>query len=114
MVLLYGTCVFACLIISQSCPTLVTQLTVTFQDPPSMGFSRQEYFGGLPYPSPGDLPDPGIRPRSPAFRQTLYQLSYKGRPLCSAGNYIQYPVINHSEKDYEKECLFVKLNQLAV
>ena len=35
--------------------------------PPSMGFSRQEYGSGLPFPSPGDLPDPGIEPRSPAL-----------------------------------------------
>ena len=33
----------------------------------SMGFSRQEYCSGLPFPSPGDLPDPGIKPRSPAL-----------------------------------------------
>ena len=33
-----------------------------------MGFSRQEYWRGLPFPSPGDLPNPGIQPRSPAFR----------------------------------------------
>ena len=37
------------------------------QAPPSMGFSRQEYWGGLPFPSPGNLPDPGIKPRSPAL-----------------------------------------------
>ena len=35
--------------------------------PPSMGFSRQEYWSGLPFPSPGDLPHPGIKPRSPAL-----------------------------------------------
>ena len=34
----------------------------------SMGFSRQEYWSGLPFPSPGDLPDPGIEPRSPALQ----------------------------------------------
>ena len=34
----------------------------------SMGFSRQKYWSGLPFPSPGDLPDPGIKPRSPAFQ----------------------------------------------
>ena len=34
--------------------------------PLSMGFSRQEYWGGFPFPSPGDLPDPGIEPESPA------------------------------------------------
>ena len=42
--------------------------TVAYQAPPSMGFSRQEYLSGLPFPSPGDLPDPGIKPRSPAFQ----------------------------------------------
>ena len=41
-----------------------TPWTVAYQAPPSMGFSRQEYWSGLPFPSPGDLPDPGIEPRS--------------------------------------------------
>ena len=40
--------------------------TVAYQAPPSMGFSRQEYWSGLPFPSPGDLPDPGIEHGSPA------------------------------------------------
>ena len=42
--------------------------TVAYQAPPSMGFSRQECWSGLPFPSPGDLPDPGIKPRSPALQ----------------------------------------------
>ena len=46
----------------------VTPWTVAYQAPPSMGFSRQEYWSGLPFPSPGDLPDPGIEPGSPAFQ----------------------------------------------
>ena len=41
-----------------------TPWTVAYQAPPSMGFSRQEYWSGLPFPSPGDLPDPGIKPGS--------------------------------------------------
>ena len=45
-----------------------TPWTVAYQAPPSMGFSRQEYWSGLPFPSPGDLPDPGIKPRSPALQ----------------------------------------------
>ena len=44
----------------------VTPWTVAYQVPPSMGFSRQEYWSGLPFPSPGDLLDPGIEPGSPA------------------------------------------------
>ena len=46
----------------------VTPRTVAHQAPPSMEFSRQEYWSGLPCPSPGDLPDPGIEPRSPALQ----------------------------------------------
>ena len=54
---------------SLSCVRLFATLwTVAYQAPPSMGFSRQEYWSGLPFPSPGDLPDPGIEPGSPAFR----------------------------------------------
>ena len=42
--------------------------TVAYQAPPFMEFSRKEYWSGLPFPSPGDLPDPGIEPGSPAFQ----------------------------------------------
>ena len=42
--------------------------TAAYQVPPSMEFSRQEYWSGLPFPSPGDLPDPGIEPRSPSLQ----------------------------------------------
>ena len=45
-----------------------TPWTVAYQAPLSMGFSRQEYWSGLPFPSPGDLPYPGIEPRSPALQ----------------------------------------------
>ena len=54
--------------IPQSCPSLCNPMDSSLhQDPPSMGFSRQEYWSGLPFPSPGNLPDPGIKPRSPAL-----------------------------------------------
>ena len=45
-----------------------TPWTVAYQAPPSMGFSWQEYWSGLPFPSPGDLPNPGIEPGSPALQ----------------------------------------------
>ena len=44
-----------------------------------MGFSRQEYWSGLPFPSPGNVPDPGIKPGSPAL-QVDYRLNNKGSP----------------------------------
>ena len=46
---------------------LTTPWTVAYQAPPSMGFSRQEYWSGLPSPSPGDLPNTGIEPGSPSL-----------------------------------------------
>ena len=46
----------------------VTPWVVAYQAPPSMGFSRQEYWSRLPFPSPRDLPNPGIEPRSPALQ----------------------------------------------
>ena len=42
--------------------------TVAYQAPPFMESSKQEYWSGLPFPSPGDLPDPGVEPRSPALQ----------------------------------------------
>ena len=46
--------------VAQSCLTLQTTWTVAYRAPLSMGFSRQQYWSGLPFPCPGDLPDPGI------------------------------------------------------
>ena len=52
-------------LITQSCPILCNPWTVAHQAPLSMEFSRQEYWSGLPFPSPGDLRDPEIKPGSP-------------------------------------------------
>ena len=61
--------VYQCVVlITQSCQLFVTQWTVACQAPLSMEFSRQEYWSGLPFPSQGDLPDPGIKPRSPTMQ----------------------------------------------
>ena len=57
-----------------------TPWTVAYQSPPSMGFSRQEYWSGVPFPSPGDLPDPGIEPRSPAFQADALTSEPPGKP----------------------------------
>ena len=52
-------------LVAKSCPTLETPWTIACQTPLSTGFSRQEYWSGLSFPSPGNLPDPGIEPWSP-------------------------------------------------
>ena len=54
--------------------------TVAHQAPPSMGFSRQEYWSGLPFPSPGDLPHPGIEPRSPTLQADALTSEPRGKP----------------------------------
>ena len=62
LALAYLHCLHACVL--GSVPLCATQWTVAFQASLSMGFSRQEYWSGLPCPPPGDLPDPGIEPVS--------------------------------------------------
>ena len=57
----------------------LTPWTVAYQAPPSMGFSRQECWSGLPFPSPGDLPDPGIEPGSPALQADALQSEPPGK-----------------------------------
>ena len=57
--------------------------TVAHQAPPSMGFSRQEYWSGLPFPSPGDLPEPGIEPKSPASEADTLTSEPPGKPPVS-------------------------------
>ena len=67
---------------SLSCVWLfVTPWTVTYQALQSMGFSRQEYWSGLPFPSPGDLPNPGIEPRSPALQTGALPSEPLGKPV---------------------------------
>ena len=64
----------------------VTPWTVAHQAPPSMGFSRQGYWNGLPFPSPGDLPDPGIEPAfavSPVSQADSLPAEPTGKPVVS-------------------------------
>ena len=57
-----------------------TTWTVAYQAPPSMGFSRQEYWSRLSFPSPRDLPDSGIEPGSPAFQADALTSELPGKP----------------------------------
>ena len=54
--------------VAQSCPTLCDPVDCSLPASLSMGFSRQEYWSGLPFPSPGDLPNPGIKPGFPTLQ----------------------------------------------
>ena len=58
-----------------------TPWTVAYQAPPSMGFARQEYWSGLPFPAPGDFPNPGIEPASPALAGRFFKTVPPGKSL---------------------------------
>ena len=84
-------------LVTKLCLTLVTPWTVAHQTPRSMGFSRQEYWSGLPFPSPGNLPNPGIPTGGLLhYRQILDQLSHEGSPVFPQTHqhfvYVVYPL----------------------
>ena len=58
-----------------------TPWTIAYQAPPPMEFSRQEYWNGLPFPSPEDLPDPRIEPESPTLQADALPSEPPGKPL---------------------------------
>ena len=76
---------FSCSVV---CDSSVTPQTVALQGPLYVGFSRQEYWSGLLFPSPGDLPDPGVGSRSPVLQAGSLPLSHQGSPnlaFCPSG-----------------------------
>ena len=76
------TCIVIILGSLSHVPLSATPWTVARQPPLSMGCSRQEYWSGLPFPSPGYLSNPGIKPVSPALRADSLPLYHLGGPLC--------------------------------
>ena len=71
-------------LVAKLCPIVVTPWTVACQAPLSMGFLRQEYWSGLPFPFPGDLPHPGVEPvslTSPALVGGFFTTELSGKPL---------------------------------
>ena len=66
--------------VAQSCLTLCDPMDCTYQASPSMGFSKQEYWSGLPFPSPGDLPNPEIESRSPTLQADALPSEPPGKP----------------------------------
>ena len=73
-------------LVTQLCPTLATPWTVACQAPLSIEFSRQEYWSGLPFPSPGDLPHLGIKLWSPALQAD----SLPSEPPGKSSNIVLY------------------------
>ena len=87
-------------LVAKSCPILVTPWTIACQGPLSTGFSRQEYWSGLPFPSPGDLSDPGIKPRSPALRADSLQTELPGKPQSEGLSVMSDSVRPHGLSPY--------------
>ena len=71
-----------CCSVAQSWLTLCDPMAVALWAPLSMGFSRQEYWTGLPFPSPGDLPNPRTQPMSPALAGRLFTTKPPRKPLA--------------------------------
>ena len=67
-------------LVAKSCSTLSASWAVACQAPLSVEFSRLAHWSGLPFPTPGDLPDPGIKPASPALQAGSLPLSHQGSP----------------------------------
>ena len=79
-------------VLFQSCLTLCDLWTVACQAPLSLEFPRQEYWRGLPFPSPGDLPDPGIEPgslKSPALSGVFFATSTTWEARCGGGSFFR-------------------------
>ena len=82
-------------LVAKSCPTLASPRTVAHQAPLSMGFSRQEYWSRLAFPSPGDLPNPGLEPGSLALQADSLPTELWGKPglqlEIQIGSWLQQP-----------------------
>ena len=111
-----------------------TPWTIAHQAPPSMGFSRQEYWSGLPFPSPEDLPNPGIEPRSPELQADALTSEPPRKPLifisldkfvisrpvigllkkCLSGEFVISSVLSHCNKNLKQwmdQCYNSQLGQ---
>ena len=98
-------------LVTQSCPTFATPQIVACQVPLSMGFSRQEYWSGLPFPSPGDLPDLGIEPRSPALQADFFPTELQGKLTIATINRTSFPLQDYK---YNIEILILVMSQLTI
>ena len=81
-------CACVCVCILSHVQLSVTLWTVANQTPLSTEFSRQEHWSGFPFPTPGDLPNPGIKPASPAMAGRFFILEPPGKPKCSIISFV--------------------------
>ena len=88
-----------CVLTAQLCPTVCNPMDrMACQAPLSMEFSRQEYWSGQPFPSPGDLPNPGIEPRSPASRAGSLPSEPPGKPQVCLHTRVNAFKVDHARR----------------
>ena len=94
----------------------MTPLTVAHQAPLSMGFPRQEYWSGLPLPSLGDLPDPGVEPESPALQGGSLPLSHQGGLTAPCRHLINslINILKEMGESLREICMQVKKQQVEL
>ena len=107
------------MLVTQSCPTLCDPWSVACQAPLSMEFSRQEYWSGLPFSSPGDLPDPGIEPGSPALQADYLSSEPPGKTLKATKKKKKLlELVNSVKQNQEKQKInkwdYIKLKYFSI
>ena len=98
-------------LVAESCMSLIAPWTVACQAPLSMGFSRQEYWSGLPFPSPGDLPHPGIKPRSPTLQADSLPIELQENPMNHWIKPIRFTQLNFG---FLTDCMLMYLQLVLI
>ena len=93
----------------------MTPWTIAYQASPSMGFPRQEYWSGLPFPSPGGLPNPGIESRSPALQADALPSAPPWKLTIGYTHYLKerIHILNHMQKKKKFRFKYVKQNKTS-
>ena len=84
--------------VAQLCPTLCDPMDCSYQASLSVGFSRREYWSGLPFPSPGDLSNPRVEPGSPALQAGALPSEPPGKWVCTTDSLCCTPESNSTPK----------------
>ena len=88
-----------------------TPWTVAYQAPPSIGFSRQEYWSGVPFPSPGDVPDPGIEPGASELQADALPSEPPGSPNSTYTKQLKYrPVLRNKCLNGQRDIIIGRKN----
>ena len=94
--------------VASSCESLCDPMDVAYQVPLAMGFPRQEHWSGLPFPPPGDLPDPGIEPvsvASPASAGGFFTTALLGKPYLSPLPPYKTPSFSYKDEGTRQRCV---------